>query len=176
MEVYDSRDGHMDLLLAQMYQRIVDAGEMGTIYAAPHTLSSFLHSFQAPNSLVFECDDEGIFFAAWFEPTFSGAFFSVWIRPDRRQSREAMMAFMRAAEAGFQLFSNLLGVTKQADLLPIHRKMGYTLKCKIPGLFGGHDAFVVELDRKKFNRKLKKVKTWAAAAQKRADCQTPCKD
>ncbi len=165
MEVYDSRDCHMDLLLAQMYARIVESGEIHMMFATPHTLGSFIAMFVLPNNLIFDVDDDGITMAMWFEPMFSGAFVSVWIRPDRRQSPSAFKALIRGYDAGFQLYPILLGITKQKELLATHRKLGYILKCEIPGFFGGKTAYVVQLDRKRFYKRFKKVKEWADKAE-----------
>lgn len=149
-----------DLLIIQWWARLQQSDEMNKMFANPHTPYSILKALQPPNVCLYELDGDGIWFMSWFEPTFTGAFFSVWIRPDRRKGLESYECFLKAADAGFSQFTTLMGVTKQEDLLPLHEKLGYTILCKVPELFGGLDAWVVLLDKEKIRGRIRKQRRW----------------
>ncbi len=162
MNVYQ-QDADEDMLIIQWWAKITTNGEMDRIFMTRHSPGSLLKAMAPPSVMLYELDDQGIWFVAWFEPTFSGAFFSVWVDQRKRKSVEAYECFLKAADAGFGQFTTLLGVTKQEHLLPIHEKVGYTVLCKVPAIFNGLDAWLVLLDKEKVRgriRRLRKHDRW----------------
>jgi hypothetical protein len=55
-------------------------------------------------------------------------------------------------------FPVLIGVTKQANLLPIHRKVGYTVLGPVPHLFDGQEATIMYLTRRAFRETLRRLR------------------
>lgn len=142
-----------DLVVSQWWAEMAAAGELATVFSSPPPLGQFLAGFKSPTVLTLALDDRGPWFAAWFEPAFSGAFFSVWVAPRKRRSTAALKLWREAAALGLTEFSHLIGVTKQVDLLPLHAALGYKEMGRLAGFFGGKDAWILVLDGESFRAK-----------------------
>ena len=157
MEVYNSADPHHDLLIAQWYAQLEGTGEMTKIFATPHTLGSLFAVMQR-SVCLFEIDEDGIWFVAWMEPSFAGVFFSVWISMDRRHTRAAYEATLKALAAALAQYQVVLGVTSQEGLLDIHRKLGYTVLCAIPSFWMGRTAYLVMVDGERIRKRIQQLR------------------
>ena len=151
MILYDYEYSH-DLLLAQWWARMREAGEFGRIFTKDlRPLGSFLAYFRPPRSLVFLTDAQGMWFAAWFEPVMSGAFAGLWLRPDYRRKKAGLEAVKSALELGLKRWPVLIGVTRKQELLRAHERLGYTVLGEIPGLAEGEPTWIVVLTQEGFN-------------------------
>ena len=50
----------------------------------------------------------------------------------------------------FKLTPVIMGVTKQPDLLEIHKKLGYNISLIVPELYGDDPGWIVSLHRNDF--------------------------
>ena len=152
MILYSQGDQTADDLLAQWWMRMRDEGELETtLLPSAHALGGFYKIFQAGADLVFEVDDHGIWIAAWAERFMAGAMFGLWIRKDKRGKPSTLKKLLEIYDLTFQQgVCAIMGVTRQPTLLPAHRKLGYNIGGKIPGLWDGHDAWFVVLTREDF--------------------------
>src|SRR5438445_9732349 len=124
MTVYE---GHADedLLLCDWYQRLVAGDEIADVFAPElRALSTFLLSWRpgGQRALVYEADEEGIWFASWWEGFFAGAAFGIWVRPDYRQPDHAeagWAAFDLAMAAAFRHFPVLVALTKSPRIVKL---------------------------------------------------------
>jgi hypothetical protein len=116
-------------------------------------LSCFYQLFRPPKTLLYAEDDKGIWFAVWLERMESAGIFSMWVAKRWRGTLKQYRITKLAYEGSFEMFPVLLGMTKQPDLLDEHKKVGYEVLGKVPGLFGGQeDAWIVMLTREAFER------------------------
>lgn len=148
---YDSREHRHDLLLLQWYHHVAVSGDIHKIFHIPPTVGELYRIFGPPTEAVFEEDAAGIWYLAWLDPCFSGAFLSVWAREDKRATRALLEVYERTIDSAFLTYSNLLGITKQPALLPIHRKFGYNILCEIPNFYGGETGYFMLLTQENWN-------------------------
>lgn len=138
------RDGDLDRLMLEGGRTISDLFRM---VAGPSKALLFAHT-----------PEDGIWFAMWFEPCLQGAFCGAWLAKDKRGTRQGVYAFLDAWTWALVAWPVVIGVTKQPNLLPIHRKVGYTVLGAIPDLFDGQEATVMYLTRQAFRETLRRLK------------------
>ncbi len=145
-----------DMRILGWWYELVQNGERHLV-AEPQqtdTPSDFLQFWRPPRALAFcpksERLEDGIWFAGWLEPILSGAFVGLWISPKYRTTKAAARVTHDFFDRATQAFPVLIGLTKQARLLPIHRTIGFTHLGTVPRLFDGDDAHVVVLTREGF--------------------------
>lgn len=142
-----------DLLLARWWGELHSSGEIQRMLMRDaHTLSGFMRMLQSPTILVLDTDEQGIWFAMWFEPIMSGAFVGVWIAERARHTKTAYDAVQRAHKTALQTTPILIAITKQEKLLDEFERFGYDRLCRIPRLFDGEDAWVLALTLEGLNR------------------------
>lgn len=143
-----ARTDHENYLLAQWWAEITVDGSRDQLFMPPNTLGQTMSFFESPDvSMIYEADARGMWFVMWFSPLLSGMSASMWCRRDRR----GKLSHLRAAEWGYdtalKAVPTLVGVTTQESLLDEHRRLGYTVLGKIPGLVNGEGAWIVVLTR-----------------------------
>lgn len=133
-----------DLLLAQLWARLQADNELADLYSDPEfPLSAIFEASTPPrNELVYRVDDEGIWFAFWVTSVAGGAMVSVYVRPDRRADVQALVSFRRCLQFALRAYHVLLGITRET-LLPLHRRLGYSIAGCVPGILGGKDGYLV---------------------------------
>lgn len=140
-----------DVLLFQWFSTLCSSGEIEKLFLSNYwTLSKFFEHV-ASLDMVFRVDDKGIWFWASYAPMLAGAQFDMWIRPDHRQSKASAEAMAEALEAGFERWPVLIGMTTQENLLDAHRRMGYTVVGKVPGLWQGKDLWIMHITKEAFD-------------------------
>lgn len=144
----------MDMVLSKLYTDIIYAGD-GDSLLMPEArmLSGFLKNCQLPNVCLLGYDEgemaqyNGPWLWALFEPCFSGAFVALWIKPEKRGTKQSVRFTFELLEAALTTCPLLLGITRQKALVAEHQKMGYQLIGLLPGLWEGHDVWLLTLDR-----------------------------
>lgn len=141
-----------DLRLLRWYSHLVTSGDIARTFAAGMEVPSvFLAYFQPPKVLALDFDADGeIWFAAWLEPFMQTAFFSLWCRADHRHGKGLLVNTEEAIRVSLEAFPMLLGVTPHENLLDEHRRGGYTVLGKVPGLLDGKDAYALYITRESF--------------------------
>lgn len=125
-----------DLLLAQLWARMNEDGDLDALFSDAHfPLSSLLAASAPPNELVCCTDPAGIWLAVWFNPIMRGAFVSAYVRPDMRAALRATITYRRVLDHGVERYGTLLGLTRHARLLPVHRALGYEHVGIVPAIF-----------------------------------------
>jgi hypothetical protein len=127
------------------------SGELETAFSAIAPLSVFMSEMRKC-VLVYEADDDGIWFAAWYTPEFGAGAYHFWLRKDQFGSDAALRAMVEALRFGLTLFPVILVVTSSQldDLRGLHALGFTTLGGVIPRLCGGEDMVVSWLDRAHF--------------------------
>ena len=131
-----------DALLLQMYIKLSQAGELGSVFLPANlSLSRFYQIFQPPTVLLMDANEDlGLWFAMWVEPIGSGAFVGVWVDPAKRQSSDTLLNVVRAHRLFLVECEVLIAATSQQRLLEPFKRLGYTTVGCIPGLWGTGDA------------------------------------
>ena len=140
-----------DSLILDWWTELVTTKTLPVIFSKScYSLSLFYKLFQRPNWLFYLTDEEGITLAIWAEPMFSTACVGVWTAPRARKSKSTFKAMQLTYYTLFTIFSRILGITKQENLLPQHEKLGYTVIGKAPGLIDDEPCWIVMLTREAF--------------------------
>ena len=148
-----SRQPYEDYLLLAWQQQMLKDGEFVKIFhhscLAP---AKFFDMFKPPNTLYYSQDPRTqlIDVAMWFEPSPFGAFCGVWMHKSVRHGPAAFKRLQAAYAIGFSYFELLGGVTTQEALLPVHRKLGYTVACKLPYRLNDRPAWLIFFSREAF--------------------------
>jgi len=147
-----SRDA--DLLVSQWWCCMDRDGDLDLTFSGDsRAMGSLFRMVSPPKALVYTCDDEGIWFAMWFERVLAGSFFGQWVRRGRRGTRAALDTTFEAWALAFaQGWNPLIAVTKQERLLRELGKFGYTIHGPVPGLFDGDAAHIAVLTRDEFTK------------------------
>src|SRR5438552_11313420 len=127
-----------DLLLVRWWFQLQEAGELELVFGqGAQTLTSFLDAMRPPRHLLlYEAAEEGLWMAFVVDPILRGAFVSLWLAPRKRKAIHGGLGAIEAAyEAVLATYPLLLGVTRQERILSAHRRWGYTVAAKLPGLF-----------------------------------------
>lgn len=152
-----------DLLIARWWARMYADGDIERLFTRDgQTLASLLRIVGPPKLMFYAQDAEGIWFAAWFEQLFNSLVAGLWIRRDRRTSIGGLDAWLGVLEVGLKVSPTILGITKQEELLPGHRKLGYTVLGQVPGMWDGEPAWIVMLTREAFAKTLARYRRTAA--------------
>jgi len=142
--VYEPSFTH-DILLERWFFEMVDGAEFATTFASGEPcLSNFLLTFRS-HTLWFELDEAGIMTAAWWGKLGDAVVLSYWIAPRARKRPSNVKRF---ADLCRQLLTReplIIGITCQENLLDIHRRLGYTIVGKLPGLWRGCGAWLMTL-------------------------------
>lgn len=139
------RTYEQDLLMLGWYHELLTSDDMPyTFMPSTKPLSRWFGLFRQCH-LYYLADEKGIWWACWYEPAYGGVMYSMWCRADRRKSRENVALTMQALEAGLAEWGTVFGITKQATLLELHRRLGYTIVGDVPGLWEGGSAWLVVL-------------------------------
>lgn len=142
-----------DLLLAQLWARMREDGDLDKIFSDPaYPLSAFFRALAPPQETIYAFDSSGITMIVWFERFSAGTFLSAYFRPDKRKCRETDELFRRVLKSGVAAYTTIVNLTWQERLTPIHLAMGYTLDGRIPKLFNGRDALVFSCNQESFAR------------------------
>ncbi len=158
-----------DLLLAQLWARMDADGDLDLVFGSPtFGLSDLMVAMRAPRELLYAADDDGIWFAAWYEPFMQGAHMGFYARPDKRSNIAAGSLFLRCLRAGVTAYKTIIGVTRRMELLEVLQAVGYRLVGHVPELYHGHDAFLAICNTETLERR----QQWAESSKhSRADRQ-----
>jgi hypothetical protein len=148
-----------DLEIVRWWVRMERDGDLDKLMMeGARSVSDLFRLVQPPKAMLWLLDDEGVWFAMWFEQCFGGAFCGAWLRQDRRGSRQGVWAFLDAWTWALTAWPVLIGVTKQPELAAIHRKVGYTTLGAIPTIFDGQEATIMYLTRSAFRETLRRLR------------------
>jgi len=150
----------MDAALIRWFMLLRETGDLEKLVLPEvRAPSKFLGLFERCD-LYFCVDDEAqIQGAFWVEPFLSSAFLSVWLRQDFRQA--AGIAWIRQGYAMvLERWPIIFGFTGQERLLPVHRKMGYTVLECIPGAWDGGPGWVLSLKREDWLARHRTPELW----------------
>lgn len=131
-------------------------------------LGNFILYFRQTAALMFEADEQGIWFAASSRPFYDGALWDVWIRSNKRHTRSAIQAIELSYGLALERFPFLLGLTKQPNLHAIHLKLGYEYAGRIKQAIDGADMYAYQLTREGWHgRKIRAIRVRDAKRQTR---------
>ena len=145
-------DSDHDIAVADWWGQLKTSGDLIKLFAADEqSMSRFMRDMRRPTELVFQLDAGGrICRAAWFQPFTIGALASIWLREDSRHSASALKFVYEVLDHATRTWPVLVGITKQAELLDAHRKLGYTITDPIPAAWDGEPAWFLTLTRAGF--------------------------
>lgn len=138
-----------DLLLFHWWVRLAACGDLLPTYGAGASqLVTFLR-FAAEGMLAYAEDERGICASFHVKPFMQGASVTLWVAPEHRASRQLYAEINAAYEAALAEYPVLLGITREA-LLRSHRRWGYTVVGRVPGLRVDGDGWIVSLTQESF--------------------------
>ena len=147
-----------DALMIHWYVKITNTGEKKNLMGAD-TVLTFIKFFEGKDLVLKTNSELGIWFAAWYEPTFDGAFQGMWTDKSKRGTKTHLRAVEQAFEYGLSKWPILLGTTRQEHIIDEHVRLGYTVLGKIPKLWYGDDVWLMYLTRESYmNRKVTLIK------------------
>jgi len=142
LSVYDGSP-EADLLLLEWWTRMAATEDLEKTFSAAHaSVGNLFESFRPPSILLYEADDLGIWFAAWFDPVMSGAFYGLWIAPHKRVTRAAMQAVQESVAFGLEKFPVLIGAMREAKVAKQAERLGARILGELPGVFDGETAII----------------------------------
>ncbi len=144
-----------DILLMHWWLHLNESGDLWRILPCDATkLSSFYKLFASPSILNYVVKDNRIWFAAWIEPAFANraGFLSLWTDATMRHTPTNFRVTQLAYNLALTWFPHIFGITKQADLLDVHVKIGYDIIGQFEKLYDDeNDAWIVHIDRDGFD-------------------------
>ena len=154
IKVYEgSQEDSMALL--RWYNELLATGDLEKVlFPGTHILGEFMAYFHSGKvRLVYIPDDAGAMkLVTWGEGLANGLImFSLWMRPVFAHSRAGVQAAYDLYREIFEIFTVIQGITKQERLLKLHKKWGYEVVAKIPGIWAGvEDGWLVQLTKDNF--------------------------
>jgi hypothetical protein len=139
-----------DLLVVQWWNLLRENGDLELAFMREvWALAPFLANMGGDTVLTFEFDDNGIWFAAWYDPIMSGASCGLWVREDKR-NMEAVEAGHTSMEIAFECFPVLVTTTRSPLVRETAMKQGFAELGVIPQLFNDEDSFVLYATKQSF--------------------------
>ena len=151
-----------DILIARWWEHLVETGDINLVAARNARSLSGFFSMIGPPRVLFYTGEESVDFAVWLERAGNadkGYYFSNWIAEHLRGTRRHLRLMHMSYESAFKFADVLVGITKQKELLDIHRKIGYVYGCVIPYFFDSDPAYIVYLTKAGY----RSSKTYAVA-------------
>ncbi len=144
-----------DILIAEWWDLLVLDGELSKLVASSaYPLSAFYGLFKSPNILAYTVKDDQLESAHWAEPVSTSehaVFFSSWSTESLRGTKRQALIMTAVYGVLFALGKKtLLGITKQEDLVELHKKMGYVILDPVPHLFDDDKAWIMYLTKTGF--------------------------
>jgi hypothetical protein len=159
--------GRDDAAVVALWIRMNASNDLDRVFPdGSRSLSDLFEILRPPMRAFFEVDDYGPWFAAWSKPEMSGATFGLWIAPERRHRRSTTFLVVDLLDALLKEHPVLFSITKQENLLPAHRKLGYEIHGPIPYLFDNANAWVVSLTREGLRRAQCRYKKKAPSSER----------
>lgn len=153
MRLYDTERVEDGALLAQWWRNMHESGDIEKIFPRrSHTLQQLFRIMDLPTQLMYESDEQGIWFAAWLSPCLDGTFYGIWIAERTRNTRACVAATMQSYEMAFAQFPFIMSVTVQEALLTQQQALGYTVLAELPGGFDGRNAWLTMCRQEDFRR------------------------
>jgi len=144
-----------DVLLLNWYYDMATCDDFESVFSAELApCSAFMASMRGCN-LIYESDEKGIWFAAWFGRMMCAGIYGVWIRADKRNQPgggAALAAGLESLAFGLETFPVLLFVTKQPEVLQLSKRFGFVSLGEMPWVFDGDPASAAWLDAAHFRQ------------------------
>src|SRR5262245_26389461 len=98
-----------DLLFLRWWDEMIQRGELVPAFGPNMlVLSKFFSSFQPPTVCRYFTDGDRLWCVTWVEPALGGGLVCLWISPDRRQTKQGILAMIEALEDFFVIWPVLL--------------------------------------------------------------------
>ncbi len=153
MRLYDSSVIEDGAMLSQWWLQLQMSGDIQKMFPKrAQTLPQLFKMMDAPTQLIYEVNEQGVWFAAWLSPSLDAAFYGIWIAKGMRNTRECVAATAQSYELAFARFPFIMSVTMQAPLLKQQQALGYTVLAELPESFDGQSAWLTMLKRDDFQR------------------------
>jgi hypothetical protein len=150
MTLYDGSP-QADLLLLEWWTRMAATGDLERAFSAAHaSVGNFFGSFRPSSILIYEVDDQGIWFAAWFDPVMSGAFYGLWVAPHKRSTKVAFHTVQESIAFGLEKFPILIGAIREDRVAKQAVRFGARILGNLPHVFDGETATIVYLTTETF--------------------------
>jgi len=149
MKIYEPGTDE-DLLVLKWWGLLTETGDLGRAFVrAIWPLSEFMVNMGGNTILTYEADEQGIWFATWYDPIMSGAFCGLWVREDKR-NMEAVKAGHLSMRIAFETFPVLITATRSESVRKTAQRQGFKDLGVVPHLFDLEDAFVLYATKKSF--------------------------
>lgn len=140
------------LLVQNLWNTLNEVGDLELVFMKHEATTAYqLMTILAPPNYGFmDIDDKGVWMAVWFSSWMNAAWMSLWVRKDMRHSMKLHKNLFPVMREAFKLVPLIMGVTKQPEILEIHRKLGYDISIVVPDLYGDKPGWIVQLHRDQF--------------------------
>lgn len=140
-----AQDDGADLLLAQLWARIHEDGDLVRLFEPGGcSMSTFFEALAPPTRVWYAFDSKGIWLLNWFEPFRHTALFSGYVRPDKRRSELSKAAVRDVLLRGCAEFGEpLIGITRHEHVVRFCEQVGFAPAGRIPALIAGYDAYII---------------------------------
>jgi len=152
MHLYNSKDNNHNLLVQHLWTELDKSGELQKMFYEREQTSSydFMTLLGAPRWSFFDVDEKGIWMLVWFSEFLNSAWMGLWCREDMRHKMKFSKNLFPVMSEAFKLKPVIMGVTRQPDLLEIHKKLGYNVSLIVPELYGEDPGWLVSLHKSNF--------------------------
>jgi len=144
-----------DLLLLNWYYTMAACEDFERIFSAELTPCGAFFDSMRKTTLIYETDEKGIWFAAWFDRVMAAGSYGVWIRADKRDQPnggEALRAGLESLSFGLARFPVLIFVTKHPEILALSRRFGFVALGEVPWMYDGDVAMIAWIDAARFRQ------------------------
>jgi hypothetical protein len=104
-----------------------------------------------PLALLYEADEQGIWFASWYEPILSALVQGLWAREDKR-GKELVETVGRSMKMVFDYAPVIMGLTRFKDVVASAELFGAKNHGLIPCIWEGEAAYLASLTKEDFER------------------------
>jgi hypothetical protein len=144
---------HSDLLMLDWWKHLATTGDLEKLFSKEMAECGTFMATMQRLFVVYEADDKGIWFAAWFIPFMDGANYGGWLRTDCEDTPAGSRAVVDSIAVGLNRFPVLLSITKyEPDFVQWLVSLGFEYAGTVPQLCQREDMIVAWLTEENFYR------------------------
>jgi len=125
-----------DILLAGLWFKMVENGDLEKVWGREIPLSTFFEMIGKCNRFFYKLNKEetAIIFCWWFDQMIEAETMAIWLDPKER-TMHGWIDSRKVIDAALEVTESLLVATSQERLLDIYRRLGYKILAEVPGMY-----------------------------------------
>lgn len=141
-----------DLLLLQWYNTLMETGDLAKAFTSRmYSIGAFMANMRPPLILLYEADEQGIWFASWYDGVMSALVQGLWARKDKR-GKELVPVVGRSMRMVFDYTDLIMGLTRFEKVAQSAQLYGAKSHGIIPLIWEGESAYLISLTKEDFVR------------------------